>query len=82
MQILVEMIAIDQEILTPIAASVGQRVINTVEEELKEKPQARQKIPSPQERFSSASTRATSEEKSKARRPRCKRISILKLKST
>lgn len=73
MQVLVERIANDPDFIARVAALVRQRVINAVERKFKRKLQVAEKIPSPPDRSPSASTEATSDEESKARRPRPKR---------
>lgn len=73
MKILVEMIVSDPGFTTPGAAFVRQSTINAVEEELKREPQITRNTSALLNCSSSASARATPEEKSNARRSDFKR---------
>lgn len=60
-------------LVVPAAAFVKQRATNRVEEELKQMPTVMEEIPSPSNRYTSASADSISDEESKARRLHHKR---------
>lgn len=74
MQVLAEKIVNNPGFITPVTAFVWPRVINAVEVELKQEPLLRKEVSFLPDRSPSASTGATSDEESTARRSRRKRL--------